>query len=80
MSKRIATSGARTFAALMLLTAITACDPAPHAYLEGDPEEFPRLRLEDGAISQNDRCPVQKNKLNRGLDPLLVNGRPIGFC
>ncbi len=80
MSKRIAIAGARTMAALILLAAMTACDSPPHSYLEGDPQDFPRLRFEDGAISQNDRCPVQKNRLNRGFDPLLVNGRPIGFC
>ena len=80
MPKRIMTKLAGTLATLLLLTAMAACDSAPHAYLEGDPKAFPRLRLEDGAISLNDRCPVRKNKLSRGFDPLLVNGKPIGFC
>ena len=42
--------------------------------------EFPSLRYTDGSPSLNDRCPVRKAKLNRRLEPLFVNGRPIGFC
>jgi len=41
---------------------------------------FPTLRFRDGTVSLNDRCPVRKVKLNPRLQPLFVNGRPIGFC
>ena len=67
--------------ALMGLTmlALAGCRP-PHAFVEGDGDEFPRLRFAGGGVSPNDRCPVRKNQLNRRLDAVLVNGRPIGFC
>jgi hypothetical protein len=42
--------------------------------------EFPQVRFADGTVCANDRCPVRKVKLNRRLEPLYVNGRPIGFC
>lgn len=41
---------------------------------------FPHLRLADGQMTLNDRCPVRKSGLNRRLPVLFVNGRPIGFC
>ncbi len=41
---------------------------------------FPHLMFEDSSISINDRCPVRKVGLNRRLQGLLVNGRPLGFC
>ena len=43
--------------------------------------EFSRMRYRgDGAISLNDRCPVQHSKLSPAIAPRYVNGRPIGFC
>lgn len=41
---------------------------------------FPHLMFEDSSLSINDRCPVRKVGLNRRLQALLVNGRPLGFC
>lgn len=41
---------------------------------------FPHLKLDDGQMTLNDRCPVRKVGLNRRLPVLFVNGRPIGFC
>jgi hypothetical protein len=41
---------------------------------------YPHLKLEDGELTLNDRCPVRKVGLNRRLPVLFVNGRPIGFC
>ena len=81
MSERITVSGAAGLLAMVILSGSTACDaPPPHAYVAGDPEDYPRLRFEDGSVSSTDRCPVLGNKLNPGLDPLYVNGRPVGFC
>jgi len=79
MTERIAT-GVTTALVFLMLAGWTACGTPPHAYVEEDPEDFPRLRFEDGSVSHNDRCPVRHNKLNRVFDPLYVNGRPIGFC
>ena len=32
------------------------------------------------AVSLNDVCPVTRDRLNPVIEPLYVNGRPIGFC
>jgi hypothetical protein len=64
---------------LALLT-LTACSEPPHDYVAGDSEEFPRILFADADVSANDRCPVKKNKLNRSMDPVFVNGEPVGFC
>ena len=69
-----------TLVALSAMLAAAGCDNPPHAYVANDPVEFPRLKLQNGSVSRNDRCPVLKNKLSRGFDPLYVNGRPVGFC
>ena len=73
----LARSTALTGLALMTLT---ACQAPPHDYVDGDPEKFPRLVFADADVSANDRCPVKKNKLNRRMDPVFVNGEPVGFC
>lgn len=49
-------------------------------YVPGTEEAFPRIRFADSQISLNDRCPVRHAKLNLKLDPIYVNGHPIGFC
>ena len=62
-------------------TVLAACSqPPPHDYVAADGEAFPRVLYADGDVSRNDRCPVRKNKLNRHMDPLFVNGEPVGFC
>ncbi len=33
-----------------------------------------------GLVSLNDYCPVQGEALNGQVEPIYVNGRPIGFC
>ena len=49
------------------------------AYVSED--SLSRIRYSvDGQLSMNDRCPVRAVRLNVHLDPLYVNGRPIGFC
>ena len=49
-------------------------------YTPGDEEAYPRIRYSDEQVSVNDRCPVRKAKLNLKMDPIYVNGRPVGFC
>ncbi len=76
---------ARATAMISLLAAsvwglLLGCASPPHAYVTGDPQEHPRLRFKDGSVSLNDRCPVSQTKLNPALDPVFVNGRPVGFC
>jgi hypothetical protein len=31
-------------------------------------------------VSINDRCPVRRDPLNERVEPVYVNGRPLGFC
>jgi len=46
-----------------------------------NPEDsLPHIRYADGSVSINDRCPVRRVRLNPRLDPLYVNGLPLGFC
>lgn len=79
MHKR--TRGTVAILATFVIPLLTACNPPPpHTFVEGDSEEFPRLLFESGKISSNDRCPVRKVSLNPHMDPVLINGRPIGFC
>lgn len=33
-----------------------------------------------GLVSLNDYCPVRGDALNGHVEPIYVNGRPIGFC
>jgi hypothetical protein len=40
----------------------------------------PLRYLADGQVTLNDRCPVRLSKLNRRMEPVWVNGRPVGFC
>ena len=49
-------------------------------YVPGTEDAFPRIRYSDSLVSLNDRCPVRHAKLNLKLDPIYVNGQPIGFC
>lgn len=49
-------------------------------YVAGIDNKFPKLRYTDSQTSVNDRCPLTKAKLNPNIDPLFVNGRPVGFC
>ena len=46
-----------------------------------DPDAaFSAVRYENGQVSLNEQCPVRRTKLNTKLQPLFVNGQPIGFC
>lgn len=49
--------------------------------VRGTDDSHHRLRFLDGQVSLNDSCAVRLgNRLNARLQPLYVNGRPIGFC
>ena len=41
---------------------------------------FPHLLMSSGDLTVNDRCPVRRVRLNARIQPLFVNGRPVGFC
>lgn len=41
---------------------------------------FPHMKMADGKITINDRCPVTKAPLNLRLPVLYVNSQPLGFC
>ena len=49
-------------------------------YVESEDPAFPRIRYEDSLVSMNDRCIVRLRKLSPKIQPVYVNGRPIGFC
>lgn len=72
--------------AALLASFAVACGPAepPSAALEPSEERegsFSRIRYADrGLTSLNDRCPVSGTPLNAAIEPVYVNGRPIGFC
>lgn len=42
--------------------------------------EPPHLLMRDGEMTLNNTCPVRKARLNKRVQPVFVNGRPIGFC
>jgi hypothetical protein len=47
----------------------------------GDVLTHHRLRFSDGEVTRNDSCMVRLgNRLNRRVQPLYVNGEPMGFC
>lgn len=70
----------RAFGFLVLAAAALGCSEPPYEYVAGSDPEFPRLRVADRDVSVNDRCPVTLSRLSRKIDPVYVNGRPIGFC
>jgi hypothetical protein len=54
--------------------------PVAGAALEDEKAELPRIAFPDGSKTENDRCIVRQRRLDPGLPPVWVNGRPIGFC
>ena len=42
--------------------------------------EFPHLVMSGGELTVNDLCPVRRRRLSTSIQPLFVNGKPIGFC
>lgn len=41
---------------------------------------YPHMKMQNGQITINDRCPVRRVPLNLRLPTLYVNGEPLGFC
>lgn len=67
-----------------LLLANCGADPMPTAWL-GEPVDSeathsPVRYFDTDLISLNGACPVQGLPVNPIIEPLYVNGRPIGFC
>ncbi len=71
----------RLLAGLTILLAFT-CAQAQVPAVSSDPAgEYSSLRYADtGLASLNNQCPVTGAALNPHIEPLYVNGRPIGFC
>ena len=59
----------------------SAMRDAPLGRFERPQSEFSAIRYADrDLVSVNDRCPVTFDRLNPAIEPVYVNGRPIGFC
>ncbi len=57
------------------LLALWACNAEPP-----DGEFRPLYVADRELLSVNDRCPVMDDRLSEQVEPLYVNGRPLGFC
>ena len=72
--------------ATLLFVAFVACAPdgmsGPSLGQLVDPSaEASPIRYEDrGLVSLNDTCPVTGQPVSPQIEPVYVNGRPIGFC
>ena len=69
----------------LLLVAVSCSQDMPPAEPLGElvePDaELSRVRYWDrGLVSLNDRCPNTQTRLSPAIEPVYVNGRPIGFC
>ena len=67
------------FALLMVIAALAPTAGA-QVYVQSADPEHPRVLYADTTISANDRCIVRRERLNRSVRPVYVNGMPIGFC
>lgn len=71
----------RSLSTLALTAILLACGDAGVPEPEPRPESFAPVRFVDrGLESINDRCPVRHDPLSKAVDPVYVNGRPLGFC
>jgi YHS domain-containing protein len=41
---------------------------------------FSKIKYVSGLVSLNDRCAVDRERLERRVPPVYVNGQPVGFC
>ncbi len=72
-------SGCLAASAILAALACTRTEPPAVAVQPG--AEYSALRyLDRDLVSLNDRCPISGTPLNTEIEPLYVNGRPIGFC
>jgi hypothetical protein len=62
----------------ILAVLVLSMAPLPEKVSVADSELY-RLRYGD-SVTENDRCPVRKSRLNRRMPAVWVNGKPIGFC
>ncbi len=69
----------RCLSTLALTATLLACGDA--GVTEPEPESFAPIRFVDRDLeSINDRCPVRHDPLSKAVEPVYVNGRPLGFC
>jgi hypothetical protein len=76
---KISRRGPRTALGGLALAALWGCGPGEEPRGEPEPVVLAPIWL-DGQRTLNDRCPVRLSALNPRIPPVLVNGRPIGFC
>ena len=75
-TKKLASSGL-----VLLLVSFAACAPEPLGFRENSDSEFSPIRYKDrDLVSLNTKCPVTDDPLNTAIEPVYVNGQPIGFC
>jgi YHS domain-containing protein len=65
---------------LVLLAALVSSAALAQRFVPGENPQFPKIKYADSLVSLNDRCIVQRSKLNLKIRPAYVNWRPIGFC
>ena len=78
---------ARRIAMACLMLGALACGSSDPSTMESLGEsvepsaELSAFRYHDrGLVSLNDHCPVRGDALSGQVEPIYVNGRPIGFC
>jgi hypothetical protein len=77
--RRIAASLA-TAAALITIAILNGPAANAQRYVPATDPKLPKLKYADSLTSVNDRCVVTHNKLNPQIDPIYINGVPVGFC
>lgn len=70
----------KPFVASLFLLAGLASATGAQVYVQSSHPDYPRVLYPDSLVSANDRCIVAREKLNRRVRPVYVNGTPIGFC
>ena len=65
------------FLVLAYASLVAACgEPALNEPADFAPVHYAEL----DQVSINDRCPVRHDPLSERVEPVYVNGRPLGFC
>ena len=67
----------RPLAGLVVAALLTAATPPSRP---SAPPAYGPVRYADSLTSVNDRCAVSHAPLNLRVDPVYVNGQPVGFC
>ena len=50
------------------------------AFVDADAGFSPIRYFDRDLVSQNEVCPLTRGRLSPAIEPVYVNGRPIGFC